>query len=162
MITWRALITLLLPFEIRVGFWIDFLEWISKPIRDIELSLIEARVALFKVARQNSQQISLAKLLADLTGRSFVITTNPSTNLPLTIYKRNEGQPPLYIRMRSETSDPIYIRKRLETVRDVDFTVSVSGLADDAITRIIISVVNRVKLGGKKYKIEYSDITITP
>jgi hypothetical protein len=162
MIAWDSLIFLFLNIELRVRFWIDFIQAGIKPIRDLEALLIIARAGIISRAKQNSQQKGLAKLLADLTDRSIVITTLVNSNLNLTIYKREEGQPPLYIRKRSETSDPKYIYKRSETIREVDFIVSVSGNYTEALTRLIKAVVNRVKMAGKKYKIEFEDITITP
>lgn len=162
MIAWDTLILLVLNIELRVRFWIDFVYFCIKPIRDLETELLTARIGIFTKAKQNSQQAPLSKMLSDLTGRSVVVSTSASTNLGLTIYKRQEQQPPLYIYKRSETSDPVYSYLRSETVRPIDFVVSVSGNFDEAKTNLIKSIVNRVKLAGKKYRIDFEDITITP
>lgn len=159
----QTLIVLLLPIRFRITFWKEFLEWLSTPIKQLQQQHVQAKASIFLRAKQNSQQGPLGKILTDLLGVTVVISTRDNSNVAITIYKEEEGREAPFIFLEEETDEePLYVDLESDQTDRIDFDVNVSSVSDSGFTDLIKTVVNRVKLAGKKYQINYTDISIVP
>ena len=157
----QTLIVLLLPIRFRITFWKDFLYWLSFSIRELEQQHIVAKASIFLRAKQNSQQGPLGKILTELLGVTVVISTRDNANVAITVYKEVEGREAPFIFLEEEDSEePLYVDLESDQADRIDFDVNVSSTSDSGFTDLIKTVVNRVKLAGKKYQINYTDISI--
>lgn len=144
-----------LPPLLRQTRLVAYLEAILSPLSDMADNLPDQARSLFRQARWNGQRAIMEAALREVSGESGLEVETVTLQIPrLRIWFITENQPPLYIYTVAEAQPPLYIYTVAELAGASDFLVHLpTGSTAD--TDLIRQWVNRLKLAGKRYEIDY-------
>lgn len=151
-INWATLISNTLPYVLRKDRMKAWLYMLIKPIITLHNQFLSYRVRVRKDIISTGQTIYLEKYLNDIFDTDGIyITTNARNNLFLGL---NEDGDQLYLTNPFE-SPILQLGLNDDYVNEIDFTVNVQDIAGKPTEINIQSQVNRYKLAGKSFNVNY-------